>query len=181
MGIAKKVVIVRHSLKGPDGKLNEEGVILAEKTCKRLKKHCHFTWVISSLAERAIKTANIITEGKCPVQIAEQVSIPENELKTVLRLFGKLGNQPLKTYYAEGAKVEKKLSEYGQEAWKLILGIIARENCILVVGHEVLIAAIGAAATNRAQLIMDTAFKECEGFVLTIEDNQVTAVRLLKN
>lgn len=181
MGIAKKVAIVRHSLKGPDGKLTEEGVILAEKIRKRLKRHCHFTWVISSLEDRAIKTANILTEGKCPVQIAEQISIPEDELKTVLRLFGKLGNQPLKTYYDEGVEVEKKLSKYGQEAWKLIFAMLARENCILVVGHEVLIAAIGAAATNRAQLVMDTAFKECEGFVLTIEDNQVTAVRLLKN
>jgi|GEM_PF-2707005 len=177
----KKVIVLRHSLKGCDGELTNEGISLAIKVGERIKKHHKIAFAISSPEGRAIKTAGIITEHNCPIQIAEEVGIPEKDMTTVLKLFGKLGNKSLATYCAEGKDVEEKLSEYGRKAWEVIMEASAERNCVLVVGHEVLIGAIGAAATNQTQLIMNAVFDECNGFIVTVEDDQVTAVRLFKN
>lgn len=177
----EKVIVLRHSIKGADGELTNEGISLAIKVGARIKKRHKIAFAISSPEKRAIKTAGIITEHNCPLRVAEEVGIPEKDMLTVLKLFGKLGNKSLSTYYAEGPDVEEKLSEYGKKAWEIILEASTEKNCVLVVGHEVLIGAIGAAATNRTQLIMNAVFDECDGFTLTIENVQVTAVRLFKN
>jgi broad specificity phosphatase PhoE len=178
----KTIVVMRHSHKGPDGELTKEGELLAKKVGDHFKHLYPFGWAISSPEARAIETVRFVTRENCPVQTAEEVGIPQKELGTILRLFGKLGNASLARYIAEGTDVEKKLCDYGQTAWNTILRAPTNADNILVVGHEVLIGAIGAVATSFDEDIVNSSFNECEGFILTLnEKNCAIETRILKN
>jgi len=169
---------MRHSLKGEDGRLTEEGRELAKKIGRELGQNYSFGWAISSPEERAYETARLISGKSCPVQKALEVGIPREEMAIILRLFAKLGNAPLAKYFAEGPEIEQKLLDYGQTGWNMLVDV-AQVDHVLVVGHEVLAPAICAVATKKNHIIMNSSFQECEGATLTLnEKNEVVHIGL---
>ncbi|MFA5169348.1 MAG: histidine phosphatase family protein [Candidatus Paceibacterota bacterium] len=176
------IVLLRHGPKGSDGELTLEGKIFCREVGKKLmNEHGQFSWAVSSPEKRAVETARILTMGYCPIQKAKEVGIPEKEMATVLELFGKRGNAPLVNYFAEGDEVKQKFDDYGNEGWGIIAKASIGRDPVLVVGHEVLLPAIAAAATNRGNIAMTKTFKPCEGLILSVdENNRVTAVQMFK-
>jgi len=177
-----KVTIIRHGPKGQDGLLTEEGIQQTKDFGDRLRrKEGPFGLAISSPEKRASRTAEIVGTG-CHIIIADEIGIPKGE--DVLELFAKLGNAPL-TEYLKGTPAKERLAEYGQKAWKKIKSSFGEEKHVLVVGHEVLIAAIGVAATQSAcssiaRLITETTFKECDGFTITLENGKLSAIAFVR-
>ncbi|MFZ3054374.1 MAG: histidine phosphatase family protein [Minisyncoccales bacterium] len=177
----KYVTLMRHSLKGTDGALTEEGKLLARKFGNNLKKrYPSVDLLISSPEERARQTGDIVTCHSCPAMIADEVGIPRKYSKEIIKYFSLLGNVPLVKYFTvDNAK--QILSDYGKNGWSLPRSALTERSHVLVVGHEVLIPAIGAAATKNGLLAMNTALEQCEGLILTIDGNKVVSTKLLKN
>ncbi|MDD4531700.1 MAG: hypothetical protein PHH21_03280 [Candidatus Pacebacteria bacterium] len=173
------IVLLRHGPKGPYGELTVE--FSNEVSEKLMKEHGTFSWALSSPEERAVETARILARNSCPIQKAREIGIPGREMAMILNLFGKLGNAPLADYFSEGDEVKQKLVNYGEEGWRIVFKASIGRNPVLVVGHEVLLAAIAATATNEGKLAMTRTFEPCEGLVLsTDENNRVIAAQMFK-
>ena len=147
--------------------LNEEGQQQAERRGAKLGS-IHFNLVLSSPAIRAVETAGIIGAGPA-VSALPQLYIPDNEDGKFLdALFERLGYATLREYEENGAAAPLQRSALATiRAIQMCLMMVARRENILVVGHAILLNAIGVCLQGRTgkEALHDFLMKECEGFL----------------
>ena len=153
-----------------------------------------FNLVIASPSHRTVRTALLVL-GFEEARVDEVITL--NELiygdprgadpvaRGIDKLFQKLGYAPLAKYLPEDS--EGHVLTHANAAWSEVaftIGDLSGTN-VLVVGHSVLIAAMGyiACAGNDGfqKTLAEANFGECEGYRLTLDDDDfVIELELLR-
>lgn len=165
-----KITFVRHgntdrSDRDEDRRLTEKGREQARifKARYRLAPQL----ALSSNAHRALETASVILEGQeCPINVLAELYLAVGKVETdaINGLFAVHGYAPLATYIAADPEF---FERYATRAAALIRkhAESAGADDVMVVGHAILLNAIGLEFSNDPRLL--TAFiGEVEGFTI---------------
>jgi broad specificity phosphatase PhoE len=163
-----KITFVRHG--NTDKTKRDEDRCLTEKgreQARQFKVKYRVTpqLVLSSNARRALETAQVIVEGRqCPIKTLAELYLAANqaELEVIEALFAAHGYAPLATYLAADRKF---FEQYAMRAASMIRQLAATEgaNDVLVVGHAIVLNAIGREFSSDPRLLT-TMIGEAEGF-----------------
>jgi broad specificity phosphatase PhoE len=152
--------------------LSEAGVHKALERQAQLNWHA-FDLILTSELIRTKETARLIghSHGTGPTVTVPELFPAEEDPRgqVVDKVFAELGHTSLAKYYEKAAEEMKSLaSDAGIAITKQILEHDAWD--ILIVGHGMLLQAIGIALTTKDEPFMTQVVGECQGFRITLQD-----------
>ncbi|MDO8518463.1 MAG: histidine phosphatase family protein [bacterium] len=187
-----QLLALRHAraLAGPDDILRPLGALGVEQARKRRQTlgAPTFDIIAASPAVRTVSTAALVSETleSSVIKFDALYSDTTSEQGKVLdALFEKLLYAPCSAYYAQqGGEVVR---EHGIAAWAVVYNLLIHVHIrsMLVVGHAVLIQAMGqaicAGKTEMVERLGELNLGECEGYELTLnDDTEVTELKIIR-
>lgn len=145
-----------------------------------------FGVILSSPATRTRQTAQVVSGGVGEIQaLPELCWTPGTEFDRVLgALFKKLAYAPLNACRIQGGTI---FDDQARHAWSRIKTLVdwGRDCSVLIVGHAVMVAALGCAAAAgdyATDLTLSSrSFEECDGFKLSFISGRLSQLQLLQN
>lgn len=177
-----KLTVLRHAqaVEGLDDFLRPLNTLGVEQARKRRETLGNPTFgiIAASPTTRTVSTAALVSETleSSVIKFDALCSYTTSEQgKTLDALFKKLLYAPCSAYYAEEGG--EAVHEHGVAAWAVVLDLLTKTitRSMLLVGHAVLLPAMGQAACTSKPALVEQLGKlnlgECEGYELTLNDD----------
>lgn len=146
-----------------DRRLTDEGQEQARRVASRLTSP--YELVLASPARRAVQTAELIAPGQVVVEVPVlyHAEVRQDD-ERIDRMYDELGEATLRAFLAKDASGA--IERYGKSGADRIRSLVSGcDGAVLVVGHGVLLCAIGFAMT-RYEPLLDVTLGRCEGFAV---------------
>jgi broad specificity phosphatase PhoE len=146
-----------------DRRLTAEGREQARQFASRVARP--YELVLASPARRAVQTAELIARGQPVVEVPAlyHAEVAEDD-ERIDEIYDELGEATLRSFLAKDATGA--IERYGHIGTDRIRTLASgHDGAVLVVGHGVLLCAIGLSMT-RDEALLDVTLGRCEGFAV---------------